>query len=58
MKPSLANAAPQLYVGFSNRPVEVKRFQTIHDCGVASLAGSCFSAANGRIDEIAPPMRL
>jgi hypothetical protein len=26
-----------------NRPVGVKRFQTIHRCGVMSLAGSCFS---------------
>jgi hypothetical protein len=31
------------YVRFSNRPVRVKRFQTLHDTGSMSLAGSCFS---------------
>ena len=30
-------------VCFSNRPVGVKRFQTIHDSVPMSLAGSCFS---------------
>src|SRR6516165_552440 len=27
------------YVCFSNRPVEVKRFQAIHDCGVGITRG-------------------
>src|SRR6516165_1304150 len=27
------------YVRFSNRPVEVKRFQAIHDCGVGITRG-------------------
>jgi hypothetical protein len=30
-------------VRFSNRPVGVKRFQTLHDAESMSLAGSCFS---------------
>ena len=30
-------------VRFSNWPAGVKRFQTLHDAGLMSLAGSCFS---------------
>jgi hypothetical protein len=30
---------PQRHLCFSNRPVGVKRFQTIHDCGVGITRG-------------------
>jgi hypothetical protein len=33
-----------LNVRFSNRPFEVKRFQTIHHCSVDVARGSCFSS--------------
>jgi hypothetical protein len=36
--------APELHARFSNRPIGVKRFQTIHHYSVMSLAGSCFSS--------------
>ena len=32
-------AAPQHFVRFSNRPVGVKRFQTVHDYGVDIARG-------------------
>jgi hypothetical protein len=31
--------SPNCNVRFSNRPVEVKRFQTIHDCGIDIARG-------------------
>jgi hypothetical protein len=36
---NLPFAALQNYVRFSNRPFRVKRFQTIHDCGVNVARG-------------------
>jgi hypothetical protein len=41
--PSADIAVVPTNVRFSNRLVGVKRFQTLHDAGSKSLAGSCFS---------------
>jgi hypothetical protein len=39
-------AAVQNYVRFSNRPFRVKRFQTIHDCGVNVARGLALLFSN------------